>query len=857
MHSRTAVAAALGVPLVLLPSVASLTRPELGAPLLWTSALVSAAVAAVAAVRSRGLDRAGWLLLAGAMALNLVANLLQVTVGQGLGLTPSVLYAVATCLILQSVECFAADSALRLVTTMIHATLLTACLWTAVWHFDPQRWLSGFALGTGVESVLVVIGLVGGISAAVISWLLVVPAHGGRARGIQVLVGLSVLSSTVGDLLTYLLPGGAAWAVSQCLWIAQCGLLTWAALLVSRRPAAPLARTLHDPHRDLFVVSGLSLLVGAALMLSVGSLGIEAGTVRALCFILFLLVALHLHEGHHSRQLASSVQEQERHMRLLVSETRDIIIELDRTGRVVFASQALSTILGLRESDLAGQHISDVLPDVSPEVLAHLTYAPNARMQSTLRLESALTTTSAAVVHVESVITPLARGYLVAVRDVSERVGLQSRLQHVTYHDVVTGLPNRTSLDRAVRHRLYESATGEISLLLIDLATAGPADNTVGDDAREELLRTVARTMRATIRTGDSLARFSDQRFAVLLRQDTDAAQALAEAHRVVDAINRPDLIPDITLRTCGGLCIGGHTGLELVRNAELALRQASREGPGTVRTFEPTMLAQFARTRDLRRRLARPPGPDRWTVLYQPIVNLRAEQVTGVEALLRWTDPEGDFIGIEEVIRLAEEFGSILAIGTWVLEQAVDQALQWFRLGHPLTVAVNISVHQLVAPGFASTVHRVLDESGLPPELLILEITETVVLEQSEETVATLKELRTLGIRVAIDDFGTGYSGLANLRSLPLDILKIDRTFVQGLGATSGDEAVVAAVSRLGRELGLTITAEGIETRAQESRARMLGITAAQGYLYARPLPAGQILPLAEQIAGGAVLDL
>ncbi|WP_409484459.1 putative bifunctional diguanylate cyclase/phosphodiesterase [Arsenicicoccus dermatophilus] len=854
MHPRTGVNVGLAILAVMAPLATAWLRPDLLGALTWAVAAVAALVAVVAALRSTGSMRAGWFCMALAMLADAYGNLMFTQGGGPAPVGASAAYAGSAQLLVLGLLTFGVTGRRELPTSALQAALAGCALWLLLWHLDPQALLTGHVTPGTPAALMVTAGLGGTMIAAFVSWLVVVPAHLGRSRAIQALLGLSILAALAGDVLTLAAHSDGTWTLCQVLWVLQPALALGAAALVALRPAAPPTRTLLAPYRDLVVVSLFVVTVVLLVMATMRPAGLDTHASQALCVSLLLLVGLHVHERWRGRQLASEAEEQARHMKLLVSETRDIIIELDPEGRVLFASAAMSTILGLRGSELGGKHISDVLPDVSPDVLSHLTYAPSARMQSTLRLESAITTATAAVVHVESVITPMASGFLVAVRDVTERVGLQSRLQQVTYRDVVTGLPNRSSLDRQVRHRLYEAASGEIFLLLVDIAPAGLADNTIGDDSREELLRTVARTMRGTLRPDDLLARFSDQRFAVLLAEGTPAHEALAQAHRLVDAVNRPDLVPDVTLRASGGLTLGGHTGLELVRNAELALRQASREGPGAVQIFEPTMLAQFARTRNLRRRLAHTPGTDRWTVLYQPIVNLRLEQVTGVEALLRWTDPEGDFIGIEEVIGLAEEFGSIIPIGTWVLEQAVAQARAWNDGGRRLTVAVNISVHQLVAPGFAATVQEILDASQLPPELLILEITETVVLEQTEETIATLEELRTLGIRVAIDDFGTGYSGLANLRSLPLDILKIDRTFVQGLGESGGDEAVVAAVSRLGRELGLTITAEGIETRAQEARARMLGITAAQGYLYARPLPPGQIGPLADQLAGGGV---
>ncbi|MCH8626513.1 EAL domain-containing protein [Arsenicicoccus piscis] len=824
----------------------TVVRPELlSGALLLMSVLAGLACGAVA-LRADSPNQAPWALL-GLGYLAAAAG--YVTAGSTWPVVPGdvaqLLFAASALLVLTAIIGFATSDHEEWTAALLHGLLLTTIGWVAVWQFDPRHALTGRLRWQPSYEIVDTLGVVAGIVSVGVGLTLALRARQGGYRRVVIGIVWSAALSLIGTLAAYLPVDPAAWVrVSESGWLLSAiTVLIVAAVATGLGETAPPV-TVLDRHRDLVIVSVLIFVLLAALVLTARS-SLDIATTYALTFLVGMLVCLHLVESSISRRLTEDLRRQERHMRLLVSETRDIIVELDRQGSVVFASEALRNILGRRLSDYLGQHVSTMIPDLSAGALSHLGYVPNAQVQPTLRVTSALATPQGAVVHAESVITPLSTGFLVAVRDVSERVGLQSRLQQVAYHDIPSGLANRARLDREVRNRLYEAASGEICLALLDLTTSNLVDEPISDETRDEVLRQVGRILRSEARTGDTVARFGDLRFAILFGQGTDASRTMAEAQRIVDAVNAPRLMADITLRAHAGVAVGSHTGLEVVRNAELALLQAQRKGTGAVVAFEPGMLQQFARTRDLRRRLARTPDADRWTVLYQPVIDLTSGAATGVEALLRWTDPEGDFFGIEEVIRLAEEFGSILAIGSWVMDQAVAQAAAWLEEGLPLSVAVNVSVRQLTAPDFADTVERVLADHALPAEYLVIEITETVVLEQTEQTISTLKALRSLGVRVAIDDFGTGYSGLANLRSLPLDILKIDRSFIQGLGESGGDEAVVAAVTRLGRELGLTITAEGIETRDQERRARALGITAAQGYLFARPIPAAEVTEL------------
>lgn len=823
----------------LLGCVLGLLVPPLATALLACAILATALIAALVARNRLGLDRFGWACIATAAALLAVV---QVCAPDRWSM-PATGTVVAMTLGGVGLLAFSARSAGELVSAVLQWSTLTTTALIGVWLLCEPTAVRLADTPRHHATLVADLALILSAVATIEATLGALARHGRNRLAFAAIA----CGCAIGTVAT-----GLAWLdratpddphAAHLLRMPQAWLILLGALIALSAGRPGLRRALLDHTRDLTVISVITLLVVVGALLGRSGAGFDHTLSRALAALVCLLVCTHIYEARRHRSLTRSVEEQERHMRLLVSESRDIIIELDREGRLVFASEAIRNILGLRFNQLVGHPISEVIPELDDATLAHVVHAPKARIQPTMRVESVLTTSMGSVVHAESVVTPLARGYLVAVRDVSERVGLQSRLRQVTYHDTATGLPNRASLGIAIRHRLYEAA--EIGLVLVDLNPAGPSDNTVGDESHEELLRAVGRTLQSLVRPGDVVSRFSDHRFAVLLRAGTSSADALAEAERLVGRINDGEQLTDSDLMACASVAVGGHSGAEIIRNAELALRQAQLAGGGAVRLFEPPMLAQFARTRDLRRRLALTPDTDRWTVLYQPVINLQTGRTQGVEALLRWTDPEGDFIGIEEIIRLAEEFGSIIQIGSWVLDQAAAQAARWERTGRPLQVAVNVSVHQLTAPGFAQVVEEVLERHSLTPALLTLEITETVVLEQTDETIATLSELRELGVRIAIDDFGTGYSGLANIRSLPLDILKIDRMFIQGLGQGGSDEAVVNAVTHLGLELGLAITAEGIETPEQERLARALGITAAQGYLYARPLPAADVTAL------------
>jgi predicted signal transduction protein with EAL and GGDEF domain len=321
------------------------------------------------------------------------------------------------------------------------------------------------------------------------------------------------------------------------------------------------------------------------------------------------------------------------------------------------------------------------------------------------------------------------------------------------------------------------------------------------------------------------------------LAQPADAGNL---AHRVIEAISKPYQIDgnQLVIGTSIGIALGPHDGSDpalLMRNADLALYRAKEEGRGTFSFFEPDMDAQMQARRSMEADLRTALASGQFELYYQPIFNVVTSKVTSVEALLRWNHPTKGMILPAMFIPLAEEIGFIIPLGEWVLKQACKAAAQW---SEPLTISVNLSPSQFRSSGLVKAVSEALSSSGLPPEQLELEITETSLLSDSESTLSTLYQLRDLGVRVAMDDFGTGYSSLSYLQSFPFDKIKIDRSFVKDIADGVGSLNIVRAVTAMAQGLGMTTTAEGVETEEQLAIIKAEGCTEMQGFLFSRPVP-------------------
>ncbi len=435
------------------------------------------------------------------------------------------------------------------------------------------------------------------------------------------------------------------------------------------------------------------------------------------------------------------------------------------------------------------------------------------------------------------------------VRRVVEASRAERHVRHLAYNDTLTGLPNRVLFMDHLSQRIRR-ANGQgqqIAVLFLDLDRFKYVNDTLGHDVGDRLLISVANRIQHSIRGGDCVARFGGDEFTVALDDIVNpTAAASVAAQKIIRALTAPFEIDghDIFISTSIGISIYPRDGDEanaLLKHADTAMYRAKRNSSGFAfyeSGMEASLSAQVKLENALRRALER----DELAVHYQPKAKLVGGRLAGAEALVRWRHPERGLISPAEFIPVAEETGLIARIGEWVLRQACAQAMAWRAAGLPdQVVAVNLSGHQIKRAGFVEEIARVLEETGLPPALLELEITESVLMEQARETLATLNQLKELGVGLAIDDFGTGYSSLSYLKRFPVDTLKIDRSFINDADRNPDDAAIVTGIIALAHSLRLNVVAEGVETRGQLDFLADAGCDHIQGYLLSRPLPADE----------------
>jgi diguanylate cyclase (GGDEF)-like protein len=463
------------------------------------------------------------------------------------------------------------------------------------------------------------------------------------------------------------------------------------------------------------------------------------------------------------------------------------------------------------------------------------------------------------------------------VYSASEQAALQSFADHVSlaltdaktldavrqaFHDALTGLPNRALFLDRLEHALARARRGQTALavLSVNLDRFKLINDTLGHGAGDELLVAAAKRLEGTVREADTTARFGGDEFALLLEDNSHPRDASQVAARVIETLRAPFEVGgrEVFVSASVGIAVsraGQEDAVELLRNADVAMQRAKQEGSGS-HVFEPGMGAALMARLDLEADLQRAVEQHEFTLVYQPIMALERSVTSGFEALVRWSHPARGQVSPAEFIPLAEETGLILPIGRWVLHEACRQAVRWghaFPADPPRTVSVNLSALQLRQAGLVGEVADVLEVSGLDPRCLVLEITESLLVQDTEATVAKLHELKGLGVRLAIDDFGTGYSSLSYLRRLPVDILKVDKSFVDGIHEGPEAAAVARAIIRLGRTLNLRTVAEGIEEPGQLDELRRMRCDLGQGYLFAKPLSSAELEQrLSTEVASG-----
>ena len=599
---------------------------------------------------------------------------------------------------------------------------------------------------------------------------------------------------------------------------------------------------------------GQDLLRGA-FILSGRDSRVEAGAASAMLQPLAAYVTLALEEAGLTDDLLAS----ETRFRSLVQNCSDVIAVVDRSGSVRYLSPTVTRVLGYAPSSLQGASLETLLHPADLERWRDF-FAEVLQGREPVSSACRLRHHASGWRHTEIVAAnlldePSVAGVVLNVRDVSQRKVLEEELVHRAFHDPLTGLPNRAQfLDRLRAALAAAGRQDSLAVLFIDLDDFKAVNDTFGHAAGDSVLIDVTARLAACLRPGDLAARLSGDEFAVLLEGIQQRNEAARVSERILAAIAEPFAVvrESVRLRASVGVAVGG-VGVEdaedLLHRADLAMYSAKGNGKNRFELFHPDAHASLGSRRQLRADL-------QWAVLrgelevrYQPIVSLADRRIVSAEALVRWRHPVRGLLGPATFIALAEESDLIADVFDVVLRDACDKAQQWRRGAgdQPISVSVNLSAVQLHQPELVDHVVRVLADSGLPPALLTLEVTESILVGDPQKAAETLATLKQLGVRTAIDDFGTGYSSLAYLRRLPIDVLKIDKMFLQGVG-TSGGAALARTIIDLGRQLGMQTVAEGIELPAQRDALLMLGCNLGQGHLFSRAVSSTR---MAAMVAG------
>jgi diguanylate cyclase (GGDEF)-like protein/PAS domain S-box-containing protein len=445
------------------------------------------------------------------------------------------------------------------------------------------------------------------------------------------------------------------------------------------------------------------------------------------------------------------------------------------------------------------------------------------------------------------------KGYRGVGKDITERKLNEERIQYLANHDALTGLPNRAMFSEVLNHTIQNARrySRGFAVLFVDLDRFKVINDTLGHEAGDTLLKEMSQRLSATVRSSDFVARLGGDEFVVMVQEVTEPKHVEVVARKILAAFARPLLIQGQEYRVTGsiGVCLypgDAQDEQALMKNADIAMYRAKEEGKNTYKFYSAEAnvhsFERLALETALRRGLER----NEFFLHYQAKLDLATGEITGVEALVRWQHPDLGAVSPAQFIPLAEETGLIVPLGTWVLRTACAQNVAWQRDGlPPLRMAVNISARQFADEDLLRDIQAALAESGMKPELLEVELTESMVMQNPERAAGTLAALKRLGVRIAIDDFGVGYSSLAHLKRFPIDTLKVDRSFIRDIPQNSEDKAITEAIIAMGKSLALTIVAEGVETLEQQTFLREHHCDEMQGFYFSKPIPSGEFAAL------------
>jgi len=624
-------------------------------------------------------------------------------------------------------------------------------------------------------------------------------------------------------------------------------------LLSQDQPGGTLLAAVTDPAALPVDEGSLALIAAGAVILFLVSLTcvLGIGLVHARRTISSGGRAMRaLEEDHQARR-----QSEER-FRSLVLNTSDVITILSADGTIDYHSPSAGRIWGHGPEVLRGAPLLSLVHPEDAEVVDSLFSQALSRPRLSMAAEMRLRLADDTWCYFEVVATNLLRdprvnGIVTTFRDITERKNLEQALTYQAFHDALTDLPNRTlfvdRVERALARAVRRNAS--VAVMFLDLDNFKVINDSLGHPVGDKLLVTLTERVKRCLRHEDTLARLSGDEFAILIEDVHDAADAQHLAERIQEKVRMPFILDrrEVFATVSIGIVVSGpnHTGPDdLLRDADLAMYRAKSNGKARSEMFDQTMNAEASERLALESSMRRAIEREEFRVYYQPIVSLSDVQTVGFEALVRWEHPQRGLVSPAEFIPIAEETGLIVPIGGWVLEEACRQMRAWQTEGvfdRPLMLSVNVSARQFQGKDLVESIEAVLERTGFDPTNLKLELTESLMMEDVERTILRLHDLKKLSIQIGLDDFGTGYSSLAYLRRFPINLLKIDRSFVGRLGMDPHDDAIVRSIIRLAVDLGMQVVAEGIETADQLAMLRELGCRYGQGYYFSRPVPAHQ----------------
>jgi diguanylate cyclase (GGDEF)-like protein/PAS domain S-box-containing protein len=612
------------------------------------------------------------------------------------------------------------------------------------------------------------------------------------------------------------------------------------------------------------------ILIVMANQLLGGDVGSENALLGIVTVVVMLGVTLLVVVSYENRALMSYLEERvsertaelratERYYRALVQRSSDIVMVVGPDLQIRYVSDSILQLFGHSPDELEGRGLDALGERASialTDALDRVAHTPGLLT----RAEWDLTDATGRPRHAESTVAnlladPHVGAFVFNTRDDTDRAALEEQLRHQAFHDPLTGLANRALLaDRAEQAFARARRTGaSVGVMTLDLDAFKLVNDRLGHLAGDELLSAVAQRLQATVRPEDTVARMGGDEFVVLVDavEQTDGVLALAE--RIRQAIDRPFELgtEEHTITASIGVAVDRHPHSnfeQLLSDADVAMYAVKTGGRDAVQLFQPSMHAQARERYQLQTELRDGLRREEMWILYQPEFGGDGERLEGFEALIRWNNPKRGLMQPDRFIPLAEETGLVVPLGRWVLGEALRQAASWDRVERStraLTISVNVSTVQLSAPSFVTDVEDALSRSGIDPARVVLEITESSLIDSSPRVVDVLHALKQLGVRIAIDDFGTGYASISYLQTIPVDILKVDRSFVAGSEHGKRGRELLDAIVNIGRVLSLVTVAEGVEQPNQLATVKQAGCDLVQGYLFSRPLPEEEVTRL------------